>query len=360
MTAPGRDLGGADMHGDAETALAFNRIAMAHAALKEYALAEAAFDAALLNARRARDPETVATVQLNRADFYLGVDRFDDARACCDQAFELFGRLRATIGSAATHKTYGVLYRQTGKLHLAETHLSLMIELARQADQPVLAADAERERALVYHEQRRHNDALQSLGRACRMLGDLDEELLMVARAWGESIESPGLYTVGHCARVAEYTARLAEAVGMAGRDLSWLRVGAFLHDIGKTRVPECVPHAGQLQEPEWETLRAHTIAGDRMVAGLALPYDLRPVVRSHHERWDGAGFPDGLSGEEIPLAARLLGIADVYDALTTDRSYRSAFTQDEALAIMQAEAGRMIDPHLFDVFKSMIEVRQA
>jgi HD-GYP domain-containing protein (c-di-GMP phosphodiesterase class II) len=111
----------------------------------------------------------------------------------------------------------------------------------------------------------------------------------------------------------------------------------------------------GGLDDREWEEMRAHTTVGDQIVAELGFPYDLRPMVRSHHERWDGAGYPDGLSGEAIPLIARVLCIADVYDALTTDRSYRSAFSQDEALTIMENEAGKMIDPRLFGVFKSVI-----
>ena len=101
--------------------------------------------------------------------------------------------------------------------------------------------------------------------------------------------------------------------------------------------------------------MRAHTIVGDQIVAELNFPYDLRPMVRSHHERWDGSGYPDGMSGEQIPLIARILCIADVYDALTTDRSYRKAFSQEDALGILESEAGKMVDPHLFTVFKTAI-----
>lgn len=353
-------------------ARALNNIGMAHTDLGQYVLAEEAFHAALGAAESLRDAETLGTVQLNRADLYLKQERFDDARACCDQAFEIFGRLGSTSGIGETYKCYGMLYRQSGKLHLAEAHLSLVAELAQQADHPLLEAEAERERALVHLEQGRQTDALQSLNRAHRLfrnltarreLVDIDRQLdlleksyLTVVQAWGESIESQDLHTAGHCARVANYTTRLAAAVGFAGRDLNWIRMGAFLHDVGKARLPSGTGHPpGGADQQQWGVMRAHTTVGDQIVAELDFPYDLRPMVRSHHERWDGAGYPDGLSGEEIPLIARVLCIADVYDALTTDRSYRTGFSPDEALAIMEGEAGRMIDPTLFRVFRSVI-----
>jgi putative nucleotidyltransferase with HDIG domain len=360
------------MNDDLGAARTLNNIGMAHVDLKQFDLAEEAYNAAMMAAENRRDAETLGTVQLNRADLYLKQDRFDDARACCDQAFEIFGRLGSTSGIGETYKCYGVLYRQSGKLHLAEAHLSLVAELAQQADHPLLEAEAEREQALVHLEQGRKTEALKSLNRAHRLfedltarreLVDIDSQLdllersyLLVVQAWGESIESQDLYTAGHCARVADYTTMLAAAVGFSGRDLNWIRMGAFLHDVGKARLPQqIVQKPGGLDEREWEEMRAHTVVGDQIVAELEFPYDLRPMVRSHHERWDGTGYPDRMQGEAIPLIARILCIADVYDALTTDRSYRSAFPREEALAIMAREAGRMIDPQLFEVFKAVI-----
>jgi putative nucleotidyltransferase with HDIG domain len=360
------------LNDDIGAARALNNIGMAHADLKQWDAAEEAFNAALMAAEKRRDAETLGTVQLNRADLYLKQDRFDDARACCDQAFEIFGRLGSTSGIGETYKCYGVLYRQSGKLHLAEAHLSLVAELAQQADHPLLEAEAERERSLVHLEQGRKTDALKSLNRAHalfedltarRELVDIDRQLdlleksyLLVVQAWGESIESQDQYTAGHCARVADYTTMLAAAVGFSGRDLNWIRMGAFLHDVGKARLPAAMlKKPGGLDEREWEEMRAHTIVGDQIVAELNFPYDLRPMVRSHHERWDGSGYPDGMSGEQIPLIARILCIADVYDALTTDRSYRKAFSQEDALGILESEAGKMVDPHLFKVFKTAI-----
>jgi putative nucleotidyltransferase with HDIG domain len=148
----------------------------------------------------------------------------------------------------------------------------------------------------------------------------------------------------------------LAAAAGFEGRDLVWIRMGAFLHDVGKTEVPaEVLNKPGKLTADEWEMMRSHTTAGDAIVAGLDFPWDIRPIVRNHHERYDGSGYPDGLCGEDIPFAARVLCVADIYDALTTTRSYRPAYTPAEALDVMRAEAGSVLDPKLFELFASVI-----
>jgi putative nucleotidyltransferase with HDIG domain len=149
--------------------------------------------------------------------------------------------------------------------------------------------------------------------------------------------------------------------VGLAGRDLVWFRMGAFLHDVGKIETPaEVLNKPGKLTPEEWAVMQAHTVEGDQIVAELNFPWDIRPIVRSHHERWDGSGYPDGLRGEEIPLSARVLCVADVYDALTTTRSYRPALPPREALRIMEQDAGRLLDAQLFSTFRKLLEERGA
>src|SRR5687768_529368 len=224
---------------DVASARVLNNIGMACVDLERWEEAESTFESALAKAETAPDPETVATVQLNRAELYIKLERFDDARACCDQAFEIFARLESQSGLGETYKAYGVLYRDSGKLHLAEAHLALVAELAQAADHPLLEAEAEGEYALVHLAQGRSKEALKSLNRAHRLFGDLkarlqlssidrqldqlEQRYLQVVQVWGESIESKDRYTAGHCARVADYTCRLAEAVGFKGRDITWI-----------------------------------------------------------------------------------------------------------------------------------------
>jgi putative nucleotidyltransferase with HDIG domain len=150
---------------------------------------------------------------------------------------------------------------------------------------------------------------------------------------------------------VAGYACRIAAEVGLTEQELVWFRMGAFLHDLGKTEVPEEILNKpGKLTDEERSIMERHTVIGDEMLAPVEFPWDIRPMVRSHHERWDGRGYPDGLAGLDIPLSARILRIADVFDALTTARSYRRRLTPEEALEIMVEDQGSF-DPDLFEIF---------
>jgi HD-GYP domain-containing protein (c-di-GMP phosphodiesterase class II) len=144
----------------------------------------------------------------------------------------------------------------------------------------------------------------------------------------------------------------LARDAGVPEAQLLWFEMGALLHDVGKVEVPEEILNkTDRLTASEWDVMREHPAAGERLVAGAHFPLQVMPMIRHHHERWDGAGYPDRLVGEEIPLWARLLSIADVYDALTTTRSYRTAFSVAEAATIMKGESGRAFDPNLLERF---------
>ena len=136
---------------------------------------------------------------------------------------------------------------------------------------------------------------------------------------------------------------------------LLWFRMGALLHDVGKIVVPpEILNKPGGLTAEERAVIERHPDAGVELLGDIEFPWDIRPMVRHHHEAWDGSGYPEGLAGEAIPLAARILCVADVYDALASDRPYRPAFPHERTLAIMSAEAGTRLDPALFDLFRTL------
>ena len=353
-----------------------NNIGMVHTDLQAWRAAEHAFNDALRQAEQRNDAEMLGTIQLNRAELFLQQQGYDDARVCVDQAFELFGRLGAKQGLAEAFRLYGSLFRVTRNFELADAHFDVVAELAEAADYLLLQAETRAEHALVYFELGRNADALRALNRSHRLFGELrarrelldiekhldalERRYLQIVQVWGESIESKDLYTAGHCRRVADLTVRLAEAVGYTGRDLTWIRMGAFLHDVGKTRVDAAILNkTGRLDEGEWEQMRNHTLAGDAIVAELEFPWDIRPIVRNHHERWDGTGYPDRLAAEQIPLPARILCVADVYDALTTTRSYRTAHSSATALEIMERDVGKLLDPSLFTLFRRLLADRQ-
>lgn len=180
-----------------------------------------------------------------------------------------------------------------------------------------------------------------------------ERDFLEVARSWGESIECTDAYTHGHCERVADIACALATADGMDGQSLFWFRIGALLHDVGKLVVPISVLNkCGGLTADEWVLMRTHPRVGVQMLAGVDFAWDVRPIVEAHHERWDGAGYPHGLAGDDIPRAARVVCIADVYDALTSERSYKKAMDHDSAMEVMRTDIGKQFDPALFARFE--------
>jgi len=153
-------------------------------------------------------------------------------------------------------------------------------------------------------------------------------------REWGQSLESADTYTFGHCERVARLGVAVARTLGLDEHAQTTVRLGAYLHDLGKVRVPhEILSKPGPLTRDELEVVQMHPIWGIELLAKVEFPWDIKPVIRWHHERYDGTGYPDRLCGDEIPVAAQIVGIVDVYDALTTTRPYRPAFSRPAALA---------------------------
>jgi putative two-component system response regulator len=171
------------------------------------------------------------------------------------------------------------------------------------------------------------------------------------------SIEARDPYTRGHCDRLAEVSVRLGERLGISEEHLKALRRGGVVHDIGKVVVPDAILlKPGPLSAEEREVMRKHPVVGERICAPLRVLRLVLPIIRHHHERFDGSGYPDHLSGGEIPLTARIMQLADVYDALTTDRPYRKADPSEVALEIMANEAKRgWWDRDLLDAFQQMI-----
>ena len=171
------------------------------------------------------------------------------------------------------------------------------------------------------------------------------------------SIEGKDPYTHGHCERLADYSAILGEALNLPAEQITALRRGGVVHDIGKIAVPDSIllkPSA--LSAAEWELVREHPALGERICAPLKSFRLVLPIIRHHHEKRDGSGYPDGLSRESIPLTARVLQIVDVYDALTTKRPYKKALTVAEALLTMKEEVSKgWWDPHIFNEFERLV-----
>jgi putative two-component system response regulator len=176
------------------------------------------------------------------------------------------------------------------------------------------------------------------------------------------SIEGKDPYTHGHCERLSDYSTRLGEHLGLSEDQLIALRRAGIVHDVGKIAVPDAILlKPGSLTADEWKLIREHPVVGERICAPLKSFRFVLPIIRNHHEKFDGSGYPDGLRGEEIPVTARVLQVVDVYDALTTDRPYKKAFSITDALQTMKEEVAKgWWDPHIFDQFERLVRTGAA
>ncbi len=174
------------------------------------------------------------------------------------------------------------------------------------------------------------------------------------------ALEAKDPYTRGHSERVGFWGRRLAEALGLPVAEIDMVAQAGLLHDIGKIGVPETVLRKrGPLDHDEWALMRNHPLVGAQIVAPFDFFAEGALVIRHHHERWDGSGYPDGLVGAAIPLGARIVAVADVFDALTSDRPYRPALPRAAALAYLTDEAGRTLDADVVAVLLGLVRVTE-
>ncbi len=171
------------------------------------------------------------------------------------------------------------------------------------------------------------------------------------------SIEGKDPYTEGHCERLSKYSVELGRRIGLGAEDLTALNRGGVVHDIGKVAIPDAILlKPGRLKPEEMRIVREHPIVGERICAPLKSFRNVLPIIRHHHEKLDGTGYPDGLRGSEIPVTARVMQIVDVFDALTTERPYKQAFALADALQMMRDEIKRgWWDDDVFREFEKMV-----
>lgn len=164
-------------------------------------------------------------------------------------------------------------------------------------------------------------------------------------------------YTGGHSSAVAHLSAAIARRLGLDERQRRDVRHGAMLHDIGKLEVDNAIlDKRGRLSDEELAAVRQHPVVGERILASLPLLREVRRIVRHHHEAWDGSGYPDGLRGDEIPVGARIVFVADAYHAMTSDRPYRSRLSEEDARDELRACAGTQFDPRMVDALLVVLE----
>jgi diguanylate cyclase (GGDEF)-like protein/putative nucleotidyltransferase with HDIG domain len=348
------------------------QLATFYSDLKRWNSAEQALADALPRAQRASDLESLARLELIRAQMAIDRSNVERARGSAERALELARRTENAALAAQSVVMTGIVARELGDLDRA---LRLFDDAERQGtavDDVMLLGELACERAEVLARGADHRRTLRALNRAYRILARLlgqtgpvdrarrlrrlEATFLDVARRWAQRIEAVDHDTSGHVTRVADLTCEIARRMGVDPASLFGYRVGAYLHDIGKLAIPATILNKrGRLTADEWATVKRHPAAGAEMLAEADFPWEVRPIVESHHECWDGSGYPHGRLGEEIPLAARIFSVADVYDALVTRRSFKEALPGDEAIEVMRRDVGRQFDPAVFHVFEDVM-----
>jgi len=350
------------------TAIAHHNLGMIAADRSRWDEAELAYRTSQAIAARLGDTHLAALCVLNAGEVLFARQQYDEALTHANRALAVFAQLQSHADSAGAYKLAGMVYRDTGRVQLAEARLSRARQLFATSGQALGEAEVARELALLYQTLGRNQEALAALLEATRLFGRVDARkevvdvdakrewleatYMAVVREWGRSIESSDSYTYGHCERVAEYAVAIAGAMGHSQVELDTVRIGAYLHDLGKIHVPhEILNKPGRLTDEEFEVIKRHPEWGLALLRGMELPWDVVPMIRWHHEKFDGTGYPDGLVGDDIPVNAQLICCADVYDALTSDRPYRDAMTPDAALEMMTRNRGWW-RPEVFEAFQ--------
>jgi putative nucleotidyltransferase with HDIG domain len=348
-------------------AIAYHNLGMVSADRELWDDADRYFQQCLQVAERIGDVHLQGLGLLNHAEVHIARQQYEKARSNAESALAIFDRLGARLDKADAYKVIGRVYRETGRNMLAESRLRSAVELAVSTGSILSEAEASRELALLYQNMGRNQEALRYLNAAHRLFGRLDarvdlvdvstkvskleETYFAVVRNWGQSIESSDSYTFGHCERVAGYALAVARELKLDEEQQTTIRIGAYLHDLGKVRVPhEILNKPGALTPEEFRVIQMHPVWGLELLATVEFPWDIKPIIRWHHERYDGSGYPDRLRGDEIPVNAQIICIVDVYDALTTTRSYRPALSHTEALRQI-AECRSWWRPEVYQAF---------
>jgi putative nucleotidyltransferase with HDIG domain len=348
-------------------AIAYNNLGVVSADREQYTDAERYFSQSRAIAERTGDIHLQAICLVNLADVDVARQRFENARQHAEKALALLDRLGIQGAKADAYRVLGVVFRETGRLTLAESRLATAIEVAAAAGSVLAEAEASREMAVLHQAMGRNQDALRLLNTAHRLfrrldarvdlvhvggkMAELEATYLAVVRAWGQSIEASDPYTFGHCERVARNAVTMARLLDLPEEEETTVLLGAYLHDVGKLRVPhEILNKPAVLTADERAIVRMHPIWGLELLGNVEFPWDIVPIIRSHHERWDGSGYPDGLVADAIPIAAHIVGILDAYDSMVTERPYQPALPPSEAIETLARHREHWA-PRVFEAF---------
>lgn len=315
--------------------------------------------------------EAISLLSLSEA--LLHEDRLDGVKEYIDLALKYLTAQQDNLGIAEAWKLKGILSIKSKRWREAERLLIRSASIFKRYKNPLGEAEAYKELGYLYsqlgNKEKTWEWLEQSFGiftqlRASIALEGVKESLhrlervyLEVLRSMGREVERKDPYTYGHSERVAAFSLLIAQRIEYPIEKWKGLVAAAYLHDLGKVRIPDKIlKKPGRLTDAEYTLIKEHPVIALDLLNNVEFPWEVKPLIRHHHERWDGRGYPDGLSGEEIPLGARIISVADTFDAITSARPYRPAIPLDEAIKIMERAALEgQFDPLIYEAFLSIL-----
>jgi putative two-component system response regulator len=278
------------------------------------------------------------------------------------EALELFGdeQIRLVVSDIVMPDLSGLELLEAMRLHRPTLPIVLVTEAnTRDNLTEALMRGADGLVAKPFTQIQLQEVVGMALERAGRRECEIHDRLLAptLTSALANAIEAREEGMRGHCERLTVLAMRLGLALGLGEEEIETLRLGALLHDIGKIGIPDSVLlKADVLNDEETALMRTHTVIGDNLLEPIDLPAAVRPIVRHHHERWDGLGYPDGIAGEEIPLGARIMAVADAVEAMSSRRVYREPLPEPQIVRELERGRGTQWDPRIVDLVLRMVE----
>ncbi len=357
-----------------KTAYTINNIGITLLEEEQFEQALKNFISALRVSESIKDASLSLILSINLTDLYIMRNDIEEAKRYCHNAtLYLDSENLKNSQLAETLKLAGRISLLEKDYDAALNHFDEALEICRELGLQYFEAEVLYEKGNLFLQSERQMEALQLLesslqifsqmeatGKADKaesLINSIEELYLRIFESMAFKVDQKDHYTKGHSDRVAKLSLILAKELHLPDGEVKALVAGSLLHDIGKIDVPdEVLKKRGRLTTEEYETIKNHPDAGIRRLSGIKFPWEIIPLIRHHHERYDGKGYPAGLAGELIPLGARIICVADVFDALTSERPYREAFSPQKALDVMKREMGTAFDPLILETLIAAID----
>lgn len=315
------------------------------------------------------DPSLKLIVDINLADLYLKRGSIANAREHLFEAQKFLAKSKLVNAHLVETKILvGKIFCTENKYSNAKKALSEALKLSREIGSKFHEAEALLERGKLQSSSHNHFEALNDLESSYKIynsikadgrkeitekvIGSIEHLYLEIFNSIGKQVDRKDSYTKGHSDRVASLALLLAKEMKLNTHMLKTIVAAGLLHDIGKIKIADHILNKpGKLTDAEFAEIKKHPEYGVEQICTMNFPWDIKPLILHHHERYDGSGYPHRIKGEDIPLGARILCVADVFEALTSNRTYRGAYSTAEALKIMKSESGSTFDPVVFSKF---------